>query len=111
MRSSYLSAQRNAIDAERRSAAVQLQGRQEEIENLKDDVAVAHNTVTDQDASIQKACSLIAFYAERCHNWHLITSYFKLWVRNHRGGKQELYLEGRAKTWCAALRIPQPAGY
>lgn len=101
MRSSYLSAQRQAIDAERRSAAVQLQAKQDEIEALKDDVAVAHNTVTDQAASLDKACDLAAFYSSRSHSWHVLTAAFKHWVRSHRGAKRDARLERVAETWCA----------
>ena len=105
-RAAYLKEQRQAVDAERRSATQQLQAKQEEIEILKDELAVARNGLQDKDLSLWKAVSQISKLTEQSRGLQLLRKMFLAWRGHIEWEKREALLIAKADTWS----VPRSSG-
>jgi hypothetical protein len=99
-RASFLKEQRQAVDAERRSASHQSQRQQEESEILKDEVAVAQKSVRDAQATVRRACARISYLHEQLRERTWLQSWFVEWRDDVRWRKREHFLEAKADRWC-----------
>lgn len=101
-RASYLKEQRQALDAERRSGLQRLQVKQEEVEILKDELAVALNALRDADTVVWRACTQISCLRERFRERNFVQAMFVQWLGQIRWDKREKLLVAKADRWCGA---------
>jgi hypothetical protein len=101
-RASHLKEQRQALEAERRSASQRLQVKQEEAEILKDELAVALNSLRDADTVVWRACTQISRLRERFRERNFVQAMFIHWLGQIRWEKRETLLVAKASRWCGA---------
>jgi hypothetical protein len=99
-RASFLKEQRQALDAERRSASQQSQRQQDEAEILKDELAVAQKCLRDSENTTWNACTQIARLQERLREHLILQNWFLFWRGVLRWRKRKAILVARAERWC-----------
>jgi hypothetical protein len=98
-RFSFLKEQRQAVDAERQSGVQQLQAKQEELEMLKDELAVTVNSLREADVVVWKACMLVSKVGERSRERGILQRKFFEWRSETQWNKRERLLGAKADKW------------
>lgn len=99
-RASYLREQRQALEAERTSAAQQLQAKQEELEMLKDELAVSSDALRQSQQISWNACARVSALGERLRERAILKRIFAAWLADAKWEQREKVLWEKASTWC-----------
>jgi hypothetical protein len=87
------------VDAERQSGVQLLQAKQEELEMLKDELAVAVSSSREAEVVVWKACTLVSKVRERLRERGILQRKFLEWRSEAQRNRLERMLEAKADKW------------
>jgi chromosome segregation ATPase len=96
-----MQAQRQAVEAERRTSAAQLAAKNKQLESTSAELTEANSRCADLEAMLWRAGTLIADLYQRIRLKRLLATQFKTWTAAVAWSKRERQLLKKAEDWCA----------
>lgn len=101
MKSSMKHAQSQALEAERRTSAAQLNAKGKELEITSTQLTIANDRCAELEGMLLRTATLVATLNQRIRMRRLLASHFKIWRTALAWGKHERQLYNKAEHWCA----------